>query len=167
MKNEAWNATFWPTRGVRRTPPVFSEHTQCCLRRERGGGGQGSEGGRRRGRGAMRSRRRSAALSLAALSWSAGTVYFKAAGSGLTVPEAFSATGHTHELPHASLDSVLQILSKYEVDTHVEVVLVGTGFTIVHLLVFVDLCPKKCCPLCNFDIYLTLLTKRSSLHFAF
>ena len=81
----------------------------------------------------MRNRRRSAtALSLAALSWSAGTVSKAAAistGYGLTVPEAFSATGHTHELSHASLDSVLQILSKYEIDTHFEVVLVGTGFT--------------------------------------
>lgn len=46
----------------------------------------------------------------------------------IIIPDAFSYSGQAYEVPHASLDSVLTLLSRFELDTHFEIVLVGEVF---------------------------------------
>ena len=48
--------------------------------------------------------------------------------SGVSVPDCFSLTGQGYEVPHCSLENVLVLLGRFEVDTHIEVVLIGEEF---------------------------------------
>lgn len=49
--------------------------------------------------------------------------------TALSVPNAFSYLGKSYILAHPTLSQVLQLLSRYEVDTHMEVVLIGESFS--------------------------------------